>query len=89
MKLHTRHILVKHQYEAEDIQKKLQTGGNFEELARKFSTCGSAPNGGDLGPVDSKRLVPEFAEAAEALKPGETSAIVRTQFGYHIILRIS
>lgn len=89
MKIHVRHILVKQKFEAEDIQKKLQAGSKFEELAKKFSTCGSAANGGDLGAVDSRRFVPEFAEAAEQLKAGETSGIVRTQFGYHIIFRIA
>lgn len=89
MKIHARHILVQHRYEAEDILKKLRRGGRFEELARAFSTCSSGPHGGDLGLVDSRRFVSEFAEVALALKPGETSSVVRTQFGYHIILRVS
>lgn len=89
MKIHVRHILVKQKYEAEDLEKKLKTGGDFEDLAKKFSTCGSAAAGGDLGLVDSRRFVPEFAEAAEVLKIGETSPIVRTKFGYHLIKRVA
>lgn len=87
MKIHVKHILVEHKYEAEDLQKKLKGGAAFEDLAEKFSTCSSARRGGDLGEVEIRRLDPEFAEAAQDLKTGETSGIVRTRFGYHLIKR--
>ncbi len=85
MKIHAAHILVTHKYEAEDILRKLQAGESFEVLAKKFSSCGSAANGGDLGPIEAHRLHPDFAEAAQSLKPGELSGIIRTPFGYHLI----
>lgn len=89
LKLSLAHILLKHQYEAEDVQKKLKQGDAFNTLARKFSHCPSAPLGGDLGLIDLRRLDPTFAEAAALLTPDEISPIVRTPFGYHLIKRLS
>lgn len=83
------HILVKHEYEAKDLEAKLKDGVDFETLARKFSLCSSAPNGGSLGDLTGKmhRLDDDFREAAERLKIGEISKPVRTKFGYHLIRR--
>lgn len=81
------HILVQHQYEAEDLQRRLQRGEDFATLAQKQSKCPSAKAGGSLGEVPLHRLEETFREAAEILKPGETSGIVRTPFGYHLIKR--
>ena len=81
------HILVEHRYEAEDVLRKLSGGEEFETLARKFSKCPSAKQGGDLGTIDLDRLDPDFAEAAELLQPGQVSPLVRTRFGTHIIKR--
>lgn len=84
-----RHILVKHEYEARDLERKLESGSSFEDLAKKFSSCPSSAAGGDLGDLTGKlsRLDEDFLEAAQALKPGERSGPVRTRFGYHLILR--
>lgn len=82
-----RHILVEQRYEAEDIKKKLDQGDDFAELARRFSRCPSARSGGDLGAFGRGRMVESFEEAAFALKVGDVSAPVRTQFGYHLIQR--
>ena len=81
------HILVQHEYEAQDIVKSLAAGKTFEELAAKFSKCPSARQGGDLGRFGQGRMVEEFEEAAFALKVGEVSKPVRTKFGYHLIKR--
>ncbi|MBY0386200.1 peptidyl-prolyl cis-trans isomerase [bacterium] len=89
MKLHVSHILVTYQYEAEDLLKKLKEGASFAELAMKYSLCPSGKQGGDLGPLDSRRLDEDFAEAASQLKMGDTSPIVRTRFGYHLIQKMS
>lgn len=71
---------------AEDIRKKLAAGGKFEDLAKTESDdIGSAANGGDLGSFGHGQMVPEFEKVAFATKPGDTSDVVRTQFGYHII----
>ena len=87
MTIKARHILVDQEFQAQDIVKKLAEGKTFEEMASKFSKCPSGKRGGDLGEFGRGRMVPSFEEAAFALKPGEVSAPVRTQFGYHLIQR--
>ena len=82
-----RHILLKQKFEAEDVMRLLKQGQDFGLLAKKWSTCSSAAVGGDLGDLSGKKLDPDFEEAAALLKPGQTSGIVRTKFGYHIIRR--
>jgi peptidyl-prolyl cis-trans isomerase C len=84
-----RHILVQYEYEAEDILRKLDQGSNFEDLAMHYSTCSSAKQGGYLGKIRPGKTVIEFEEACDMLKPGQMSKAIRTQFGYHIIFRIS
>lgn len=88
MILKAKHILVTHEYEAKDILKKLASGEEFEKLARDFSLCGSATNGGDLGQFKKGMMVTSFEKALLALAPNEISGIVKTQFGYHIIKRL-
>lgn len=87
MMLKARHILVRHEYEAKDLQKKLQEGKSFEELAKDFSLCPSGGRGGDLGEFPKGRMVPAFEKALLQLKAGEISGIVKTQFGFHLIQR--
>ena len=71
---------------AQDILKQLHSGGNFADLAKKYSDDpGSKDQGGELGFIKHGTTVPEFDKAAFALQPGQTSDLVRTKFGYHII----
>ncbi|MDD2540078.1 MAG: peptidylprolyl isomerase [Desulfuromonadaceae bacterium] len=79
------HILVKTEKEAQDILAKLKAGGNFDELAKKYSVDSSAAKGGDLGWFGKGSMVPAFEKAALALKEGQISGIVKSDFGYHII----
>ena len=79
------HILVDTEEEAKEIQEKIKNGENFEELAKEFSTCGSAENGGDLGYFLYSDMVEEFSKVAFNLKVNEISDIIRTVHGYHII----
>lgn len=82
-----RHILVKTEKEAQEILAQLAKGGDFAKIAAaKSADQGSAKQGGDLGFFTRDQMVPAFAEAAFAMKVGETSkAPVKTDFGYHII----
>lgn len=81
-----RHILLKTEEEAVAVIAKLDGGGGFEELAEAESTGPSAAQGGDLGYFQSDQMVPEFAEAAAAMEPGEYSKTpTKTQFGWHVI----
>ncbi len=81
------HILVKHEYEAKDVLKKINEGLSFEQAARKFSSCPSAKDGGLLGEFKPGRYVEAFEEAVVDLKTNKVSSPVRTQFGYHLILK--
>lgn len=87
------HILVPTKAEAEDIAAQA-TPDTFADLAKRYSQDpGSASNGGSLGVMveDAFRsqLDPTFAEAALALRPGQISAPVQTQFGWHVIEMVS
>ncbi len=69
-----------------DLEKRLAAGEEFAGLAEQVSKDpGSAPKGGDLGWFGRGMMVPEFEQAAFALKPGEISRPVRSAFGYHLI----
>jgi peptidyl-prolyl cis-trans isomerase C len=85
--VHARHILVGSEDEAKALITELAGGADFAALAGEHSVDPSArSNGGDLGFFRRGQMVPEFAEAAFALEPGQrTEEPVRTQFGWHVI----
>ena len=86
-KIRASHILVAQEFEVKDLQKKLEEGVSFEDLAKDFSQCPSGKNGGDLGEFGKGMMVKPFEDVAFALNPGEVSDPVKTQFGYHLIKR--
>jgi peptidyl-prolyl cis-trans isomerase C len=91
------HILIKADEKADEASKKkaraqidalykrARAGEDFARLAEAHSEDGSAAQGGDLSFFERGSMVPPFEQAAFALKPGEISQVVTTQFGYHII----
>src|ERR1700690_1541828 len=83
---HARHILVASKDQAEQIIKKLKGGAKFEDLAKAQSLdTGSKANGGDRGWFTTSRMVKPFADAVKALKKGEVSPPVQTQYGWLVI----
>lgn len=95
--VHARHILIKTPASAEGaeaekgknellkLKARIAGGEKFEALAEKYSQGPSAVRGGDLGWFPRQAMVAPFADAAFALKPGQVSDPVRTEFGWHLI----
>jgi foldase protein PrsA len=80
---------VKTQKEAQSILARLSKGEKFSNIAKETSLDpGSGKRGGDLGWFSRGKMVKEFEQAAFALQKGQTSPIVKTQFGYHVIRRL-
>jgi peptidyl-prolyl cis-trans isomerase C len=91
------HILVKVEEGSDDVVKaeakkraeallaRVKKGEDFAALAKEASECPSAAQGGDLGFFSRGRMVPAFEASAFTLEPGQTSGLVETEFGYHIL----
>ena len=85
MKIRASHILVETLEEAKNLKAEIDNGADFGELAAKYSKCPSGANGGDLRYFGKGMMVKPFEDAAFALKEGEISEPVETQFGWHLI----
>lgn len=88
--VHAKHILVDNEADAKKIIADLKGGADFAALAKQYSKDPSAAQqGGDLGFFKKDEMVPEFADAAFALQPGQVSETpVHSQFGWHVILLV-
>jgi peptidyl-prolyl cis-trans isomerase C len=94
--MRAKHILVSTLQEAMSLKTELMgagTGGSngvkFEDLATKYSKCPSGRNGGDLGEFGPGQMVKPFEDATLATPIGMVSQPVQTQFGWHLIKRVS
>lgn len=82
-----KHILVEEQQKAQEILEQLKDGElSFEEAAEKYSICPSKERGGDLGYFKRGMMVKEFEAVAFELPLNELSPLVKTQYGYHIMV---
>lgn len=70
-----------------DIARQLGEGADFADLARKHSDCPSSRAGGDLGQFGRGQMVKAFEDTAFGMDVGQTSGVVETEFGYHLIQR--
>jgi peptidyl-prolyl cis-trans isomerase C len=82
--IHARHILLPTEEEAKAALARIKAGEDFAKVATELSKD-PAGDGGDLGWFTKDRMVPEFADAAFKLEPGQVSDPVKSQFGWHII----
>jgi hypothetical protein len=87
-KIEVSHILLKTEDDAKSILTRIRQGADFTEMAKQYSIdTASASKGGNLGEFSRGDLVPEFDQAAFRLRVGETSDVVKTPLGYHLIKR--
>jgi parvulin-like peptidyl-prolyl isomerase len=75
------------QTQIQKIKSELDAGGQFADLARQHSDCPSSARGGDLGTFGRGQMIGPFEDTAFGLSVGDTSGVVETPFGYHIIKR--
>ena len=84
--IRARHILVETEDAAKAVVVRLKAGEDFAKVAGEVSKDpGSGAEGGDLGYFTKERMVPEFSTAAFAMKVGDVSDPVKSQFGFHVI----
>ena len=69
------------------LKQQLEGGADFADLARKHSDCPSGKSGGDLGEFGRGQMVKAFEETTYGMETGQTSDVIETDFGYHIIHR--
>lgn len=80
-----RHILVKTKAEAETLKQQLAAGGDFGQLAKKHSQCGSAKQEGNLGEFSPGQMVKAFDNVVFKKPILTVHGPIKTQFGFHLI----
>ncbi len=83
-----RHILVKTEKQAQALKEKIAKGGDFAQLAKKFSQCPSAKKGGDLGEFRPGQMVKAFDNIVFKKEVLKVHGPVKTKFGFHLIQTI-
>ena len=85
LKLRASHIMVDTEAEAGEVLQKLKDGGDFAQLAKQYSKDPSKDRGGDIGYFIKGQLMPEIEDVCFKLQVGQTSDMIKTKFGYHIV----
>jgi peptidyl-prolyl cis-trans isomerase C len=85
MKAHVRHILVDSEQACVDLARRIASGEDFAELARRHSSCASAERGGDLGELIPGEMVREFDNVAFFADTGRVHGPIKSPQGYHLI----
>lgn len=80
-----RHLLVESEAKCNEIKAQIEAGADFAEMAKKYSTCPSGRDGGDLGEFGRGMMVPEFDKVVFSAPLNVVQGPVRTQFGYHLL----
>ena len=80
-----KHILVDSEAKCNELKTEIENGASFDDTAKKYSTCPSSAQGGDLGKFGPGQMVPEFDKAIFSGDVGVVYGPVQTQFGYHLI----
>ncbi|MCA9596388.1 MAG: peptidylprolyl isomerase [Myxococcales bacterium] len=73
--------------EIQKLKTDIDGGADFADLARQHSDCPSGKSGGDLGSFGRGQMVKAFEDSAFGMSVGQTSGVVETDFGYHLIRR--
>ncbi|MCW8996075.1 MAG: peptidylprolyl isomerase [Psychromonas sp.] len=80
-----RHILVNSEEKCLELKQQIEAGGDFAQLAKKYSSCPSGTQGGDLGEFGQGMMVPAFDKVVFSAPVSVVQGPVQTQFGYHLL----
>jgi len=83
--VHLYNILLETEEDAQNVLEQLKAGGDFSEISKTKSTGPSAAQGGDMGFISKGSTIPEIDEAVFALKVGELTDIIKSDYGFHIL----
>ncbi|WP_038250832.1 peptidylprolyl isomerase [Ghiorsea bivora] len=84
-KASARHLLVSTEEKCLEVKAEIEAGLDFGEAAKKYSSCPSKAQGGDLGEFGPGQMVPEFDKVVFSADIGTIEGPVQTQFGYHLL----
>lgn len=85
VKAKARHILVASEDKCNELKKRIESGEDFAEMAKMYSSCPSGKQGGALGEFSPGEMVPEFDKVVFSAEVGKVHGPVKTDFGYHLI----
>lgn len=80
-----RHLLVDTEAQCLEIKQKIEQGADFADMAKSYSSCPSAAQGGELGEFGPGMMVPEFDKVVFSAPVNTVQGPVKTQFGYHLL----